>query len=265
MVAIIMIAVCIMPSMTVEAKKKSNVPSASQYAAVFNASFYAAANPDVAAVVGTSEQALFSHFYNCGMTEGRQGSEEFNVRAYKARYTDLAAVFGDDLRQYYVHYVTSGKAEGRNGRASAAQPQAAAPAPAPAPAPQPVASSSYQDQVVALVNQDRAANGLGPVTATAELNAAAQARANEIVSYFSHTRPNGSSCFTIFREYGVNYGSAGENIAAGQRSPEAVENSWMNSSGHRANILNGSYAHIGVGYVNVGSGYGSYWVQMFTN
>ena len=99
---------------------------------------------------------------------------------------------------------------------------------------------------------------------TAELNAEAQARANEIVTLFDHSSPDGSSCFTVFGEYGVAYMAAGENIAAGQTTPESVMNSWMNSSGHRSNILGGNFGHIGVGYVQGGS-YGHYWVQLFTN
>ena len=125
-------------------------------------------------------------------------------------------------------------------------------------------SSDYASQVVDLVNQQRAAAGLGALSTTAELNAAAQARANEIVTLFDHSRPDGSSCFTVFGEYGVAYMAAGENIAAGQTTPESVMNSWMNSSGHRSNILGGNFGHIGVGYVQGGS-YGHYWVQLFTN
>lgn len=245
------------------AKKKSAGPTPAQYAAVFDATYYANKYPDLKAAFGTNETALFNHFYNSGMAEGRQGSEEFNVQAYMNRYPDLKSAFGNDLKKYYVHYVTSGKAEGRNGRASGSAAQA--PAKTPASTTTVTPTNSYQDQVVALVNQDRAKNGLAPVSTTPQLNAAAQARANEIVSYFSHTRPDGRSCFTAFNEYGVVYYTGGENIAAGQQTPESVETCWMNSSGHRANILNGRFGHIGVGYVTAPGGYGTYWVQMFTN
>lgn len=82
---------------------------------------------------------------------------------------------------------------------------------------------------------------------------------------FSHTRPNGESCFTVLDEVGIgNYQSAGENIAAGQNSPAAVMNSWMNSEGHRNNILSASYKHIGVGMKHEpNSIYGKHWVQLF--
>ena len=73
-----------------------------------------------------------------------------------------------------------------------------------------------------------------------------------------------SSCFTILREYGISYRRAAENIAGGQPTPAAVVNSWMNSSGHRANILDGNLRKIGVGYARGGQ-YGTYWVQLFTD
>jgi len=126
-------------------------------------------------------------------------------------------------------------------------------------------TGDYASQVLALVNNERANAGLGGLSMTSELNAAAQKRAEEIISLFDHTRPDGTSCFTVFDEYGVSYGYAGENIAAGQRSPSEVMNSWMNSSGHRQNILGGNFNHIGIGVVHINGGYGYYWVQLFTD
>ena len=122
----------------------------------------------------------------------------------------------------------------------------------------PPSVSGYAEQVVALVNAERDNAGLGNVSATSSLNQAAQKRAEEIVSSFAHSRPDGRDCFTVFGEYGVTYMAAGENIAAGQGSPSAVMYSWMNSPGHRANILNASFTKIGVGYVSSGN----YWTQM---
>src|SRR5690606_8430686 len=77
--------------------------------------------------------------------------------------------------------------------------------------------------------------------------------------YFSHTSPTYGSPFTMIKNYGINYKSAGENIARGQRTAKEVVNAWMNSSGHRANILSKDFTHIGVGYVTSGN----YWTQMF--
>ncbi len=129
----------------------------------------------------------------------------------------------------------------------------------PAPGP----SSSYVSEVVRLVNIERQKAGVPPLTMSGELNNAAGIRANEIIQSFSHTRPNGTSCFTVLSELNISYRTCGENIAAGQPTPAKVVEGWMNSEGHRRNILNGSYTKIGVGYVTGGS-YGTNWVQLFT-
>ena len=121
---------------------------------------------------------------------------------------------------------------------------------------------SYEEQVVALVNAERAKEGLPALKIDATLQSAALARAKETVQLFSHTRPNGSSCFTILNEYGISYRTAGENIAYGQRSPEEVVNAWMNSEGHRANIMNKSFTTIGIGYHQAANGT-KYWSQLF--
>ena len=118
------------------------------------------------------------------------------------------------------------------------------------------------DRVIELVNQERTSRGLQPLVKDDRLMVAAAARARELSQRYSHTRPNGSECFTILWHLGIDYGYAGENIAMGQRTPEIVMNDWMNSSGHRANILNENYDCIGVGYTMV-DGY-PYWVQLFT-
>ena len=118
------------------------------------------------------------------------------------------------------------------------------------------------EAVAALVNAARRDAGLSELELDADLCAAAQARAQEIAQSFSHTRPDGSSCFTILEEFGISYRAAGENIAMGQRTPEEVMDGWMNSSGHRANILNGTFTSIGVGYYVDGAG-AAHWVQIF--
>ena len=118
--------------------------------------------------------------------------------------------------------------------------------------------SAYAKQVVRLVNQERAKVGLPALTLDTTASKAAQVRAKEIRTSFSHTRPNGSSCFTALKEAGVSYRTAGENIAAGQQTPEQVVAAWMNSEGHRKNILGSQYTAIGVGYLE-----GGYWTQFF--
>lgn len=123
------------------------------------------------------------------------------------------------------------------------------------------AVSSYEGEVVRLVNEIRVQNGLKPLTHDWELSRVARYKSQDMKDnkYFSHTSPVYGSPFQMMKNFGISYRSAGENIARGQSTPQAVVNAWMNSSGHRANILNSSYTHIGVGYVVDGR----YWTQMF--
>ncbi len=120
---------------------------------------------------------------------------------------------------------------------------------------------AWTKQVVDLVNAERAKAGLGALSIHNGAANAAQVRANEIITSFSHTRPNGSSFSTALKEAGVSYTSSGENIAYGQRSPQEVMNQWMNSAGHRANILNPQFTSIGVGHVQRNGV--DYWTQLF--
>lgn len=120
----------------------------------------------------------------------------------------------------------------------------------------------FAAQVVKLVNEERAKAGLSPLSVNAGASGAALTRARELESSFSHTRPNGSEFSTALTEAGVSYRGAGENIAYGQKSPEQVMQGWMNSAGHRANILNGSFTSIGVGHYRSAAGV-DYWTQLF--
>lgn len=121
---------------------------------------------------------------------------------------------------------------------------------------------AFANEVVRLVNEERAKAGLPALTVDRGAASAAQVRAKEIERSFSHTRPDGSSFNSALTQAGVNFRGAGENIAYGQNSPEKVMEGWMNSSGHRANILNSSYTSIGVGHYQNASGV-NYWTQLF--
>lgn len=128
----------------------------------------------------------------------------------------------------------------------------------------PTASSfvtAYEAEVVRLVNEIRRENGLKPLTQDWQLSRVARYKSQDMrdLGYFSHTSPTYGSPFEMMKSFGITYRTAGENIAKGYASPEAVVNAWMNSPGHRANILNSTYTHIGVGYVASGN----YWTQMF--
>ena len=121
--------------------------------------------------------------------------------------------------------------------------------------------TSYEKEVVRLVNEARRNNGIGELTYNWELSRVARYKSQDMRdnSYFSHTSPTYGSPFKMIKSFGISYKTAGENIARGQASPSAVVNAWMSSPGHRANILNPSFTEIGVGYVADGR----YWTQMF--
>lgn len=124
----------------------------------------------------------------------------------------------------------------------------------------------FRQEVLDLVNAERTKRGLTPlVMGDANLTAAAQKRAEEIATVNSHTRPDGTKCFTVLNEYGVSDAPTGENAAWGSVSPEEVVEAWMNSDGHRANILNPDARKMGVGYYyNSSSTWGHQWIQIFT-
>ena len=123
------------------------------------------------------------------------------------------------------------------------------------------AQSSYTKEVIRLVNEIRAQNGLGTLKEDWQLSRVAQYKSQDMKDngYFSHTSPTYGSPFDMMKSFGISYRSAAENIAKGQSTPQQVVNAWMNSQGHRANILNKNYTHIGVGYVKSGN----IWTQMF--
>lgn len=119
----------------------------------------------------------------------------------------------------------------------------------------------YALQVAIIVNRERAALGLSPLKFSDKLSEVANLRARETETAFSHTRPNETSCFTAIDEAGIYYYYAGENIAYGQKTPQAVMTAWMNSTGHRENILSTYPEYLGVGVTYTNGRY--YWVQLF--
>ncbi|MEG1992568.1 MAG: CAP domain-containing protein [Acetivibrio sp.] len=124
-------------------------------------------------------------------------------------------------------------------------------------------TASLGEQVINLVNMEREKEGLLPLSMDYKVTEASNVRAVEIQSNFSHTRPDGTNFTTALKETGVSYAGAGENIAWGQKTPKEVVEGWMNSPGHRANIMNPQFSRIGVGHSKTGNGT-PYWVQLFT-
>jgi len=125
--------------------------------------------------------------------------------------------------------------------------------------------SSIEREVARLVNLERQKAGLAPLTLSEEISKVARIKSQDMAdkNYFSHTSPTYGDPFQMMKSFGIKFGYAGENIAKGYKNAESVMNGWMNSSGHRANILNGNFKKIGVGYVEARGT--TYWTQMFTD
>lgn len=119
-------------------------------------------------------------------------------------------------------------------------------------------------EVVRLVNIERTKRGLQPVTNNWQLARVARYKSQDMINknYFSHNSPTYGSPFNMMESFGIRFSAAGENIASGQKTPAEVVAAWMNSPGHRANILSPTYNQLGVGLAISKSGK-YYWTQMF--
>lgn len=159
--------------------------------------------------------------------------------------------------------------ENQNDNNGNAEPQPQPQEPAPEPE-SPVqggqeapSSTEFQREVLRLVNQYRSQEGIAEMSSTDIINQVAQKRAEEISGKFEHTRPDGSSCFSIINEFNISAYTMGENIAAGSDTPEKVVNQWMNSPHHRENIMNPSFTTMGIGLFTKNDDYKYYWAQLF--
>lgn len=141
------------------------------------------------------------------------------------------------------------------------EPAVTTPATSNIPDAEPSDNLSFEQKVAELVNAQRAKYGLAPFTLSTQLSNVARIKSQDMSenNYFSHTSPVFGSTFSLLKSHGISYRTAGENIAMGYRTPESVMDGWMNSPGHRANILSAKYTKIGVGYV----AQGNYWTQVF--
>ena len=121
--------------------------------------------------------------------------------------------------------------------------------------------SAFEQEVVKLTNAEREKQGLAALKIDTELSKVARIKSQDMKdkNYFDHNSPTYGSPFDMMKQFGISYKTAGENIAQGQQTPEEVVQAWMNSQGHRENIMNSSFTHIGVGYVESGN----YWTQQF--
>ncbi|WP_243143238.1 CAP domain-containing protein [Clostridium estertheticum] len=126
------------------------------------------------------------------------------------------------------------------------------------------ANNKLEKEVVTLVNKERAKQGLAPLTDNVKLSNVARTKSEDMVAkdYFDHTSPTYGSPFDMMKQFGITYTAAGENIAMGQQTASSVMTSWMNSPGHKANILGKNFTDIGVGVAKDKSG-AIYWTQEF--
>jgi uncharacterized YkwD family protein len=224
-------------------------------------------------------------FNNAEAASGSQIQTETKVYTYQlsGNNEEFNKWFQDLMSKYNIKWNTQQKAEQpaqkqpvKEQPVQAETPAVKTPAPegtAPAASKQPEAEgkqtteaasgtlSQFERQVVELTNQERAKNGLPALKIDTELSKVAREKSNDMKAknYFSHTSPTYGSPFDMMKQFGIDYRAAGENIAMGQRTPEEVVKAWMNSEGHRKNILSSNFTHIGVGH----NANGNYWTQMF--
>lgn len=124
-----------------------------------------------------------------------------------------------------------------------------------------VHGTNVPQQVLEYTNKYRKKNGRSPLTLSDDLCEYADIRAEELVEYYSHTRPDGSESFTVYDSHKYKYDYKGENIAEGQLTPKEVTTDWYNSKGHRTNMLNKHFDEIGIGCYYANGMY--HWVQLF--
>lgn len=246
-----------------------HVSAAAPEGGIFDADYYTSAYADLQATFGNDRDALYDHFLQHGIAEGRQSSPTLDVRAYRARYQDLEDAFGDDWDAYIQHYVNCGIAEGR----SAAYDEQLISEHTAAENPDQIVDvfgAQYMETLAQdafrAVNQYRAAHGAAELAWSDPIYASAKIRAAEITACYGHSRPDASGFYTVLRENGIPYRAAAENIAYGNflyTTGEGVALGWYDSEGHRKNMLNGSYTKAAVAcYYNNGM---YYWVNLFTD
>ncbi len=203
----------------------------------------------VAVVTGVTVSTVFCSTVLAAPKTMPDGNQ-FDADYYRANNPDVVIVLGPDEEVLYNHYLTFGKAEGRAPYDNT-----------PSVDPNAQSVDPNAQAVLNLVNIARGEQGLSGLTLDSTLTECALVRAREInaTGCFSHTRPDGTKCFTAFSQCGISYRYAGENIAYGFANANDVMQGWMNSPGHRSNILNSNFGKLGVAKVGI------YWVQLFTN
>lgn len=252
------------------------------YSLVFDANYYYDTYADVRAAFGKNPILLFNHFINNGMNEGRQGCKAFNVFDYARNNLDLVAKYGySNLKAYYIQYITEGHEQGRNCEKPYTIPDDDDDDDNTAGDLDEETLRSYETTAFDIINQLRenyeenkdSSSGSGssssddtgiPVlTRSSSLDSVARERAAELISRYSHTRPNGSNFLTALNNAGIGYQNAYEIISKGQSSPGRATSEWMADSGISTNLMNKQYDYGGVGCAEDEDG-NLYWVMLVT-
>lgn len=246
------------------------------YSLVFDANYYYDTYADVRAAFGKNPILLFNHFLNNGMSEGRQGCKAFNVFDYARNNLDLVAKYGySNLKAYYIQYITEGHEQGRNCEKPYTIPDDDDDDDTTDVDEETL--RSYETTAFDIINQLRENyeaeddsssgsdddTGIPVLTRSASLDNVARERAAELISRYSHTRPNGSNFLTALNNAGIGYTNAYEVISKGQASPGRATSEWMADSGISNNLMNKLYDYGGVGCAEDEDG-NLYWVMLVT-
>jgi uncharacterized YkwD family protein len=235
------------------------------------------------AVIALSSTSVFAATTNCTALNNKNAFNIF-IKNYESKCANtnkenLLTVNGKKVDLNSIDWKTVLKqCMQAEKSAPVEEPDTSAPTPAPdTSVEEPAASTennatvsssnlTYEQKVVELVNVERQEAGLPELKMDSAISNVARAKSKDMAvnNYFAHQSPTYGSAGDMLRQYGISWSAWGENIASGQRTPEIVVNAWMNSPGHRANILSANFSKIGVGYVTNSNGT-PYWTQMFTN
>lgn len=230
------------------------------YSLIFDAEYYYKKYEDLEDAFGKNPFHLFNHFLTNGMREGRQAKKSFNVYNYAANNLDLIVRFGtNDLSKYYMHYITEGYREGR----SCETPYSPDDESDKGTVVDADTLNSYARSVVDMINQTRTSIGVDALANASDVNAAAALRAQDLMSLYSHNRPNGRSYTNALDLYAVKYTDSYEVIANGISTPANVMADWTGSSDISYNLTSKDFKYIGVGCACDSSGK-LYWVLLLT-
>lgn len=245
----------------IPAGKVQAAPKTPDYSLIFDYNFYYEKYPDLHASCGKNPFKLFQHFLNNGMREGRQGNEDFNVYNYAANNLDLIVRFGtSDLSQYYIQYITEGYEDGRN----CLHPYE--PEDEDEDDEEKLSDSTlsgYVDTMINSMHQMRTSSDLDRFAVSSSLKNAAQTRAKELVSLYSHTRPNGKDYTDVLTQYSVGYTKSYEIISSDQSAIGTLLSYWLSDSSISPILTSADYKYIGVGCASDDNGK-LYWDVLIT-